>query len=97
MSKKTVKELDAEFILLKKEHQELNSKFDSLSEKYRNLEKMYDECMSKKKTKVKCNNCDENFENKKELIRHQKTHMSRNGSFKCDDCDKSFDEGGGLG
>ena len=93
MSRKTVKELDAELSQVKKNLEDMKDKFDSFVVKYETLERKYAECLSKKTNLTfKCSNCDLKFGNKNELHRHMKSEHSRKESFKCDDCEYMFDE-----
>ena len=93
MTKKTIKDLSAEFSLMKEEHSNLKTKYDTLAAKYENLEKKYEECCNKKTRTFKCNKCDEEFENLGVLNRHKKNHRTASFEmFECDDCKRCFDE-----
>ena len=92
MSRKTVKEIDVQFNLMREDFEDMKKKFDVLADKYATLEKKYEEClMSRKNTAFKCNSCDNELENKKDLQRHRKNHHLTNGSLQCAVCDKLFD------
>ena len=91
MTKKTVKELDLEFNLIKKELKDLQNNFDALATKYENLEAKYEECISRKIKSFKCNLCDVELGNKKELQKH-KRNLHTNDSFQCSECEQTFNE-----
>ena len=73
MTRKTIKDLDAEFTLVKEELSDLKTRFALLSEKYEILEKKYDESRMIRKTAFKCYNCDVSL---RDLKKHRKTHNS---------------------
>ena len=54
MTKKTVKDLSEEVVILKNENHNLKSMFEALSEKYEKLEKKVSECMLREKTVIQC-------------------------------------------
>ena len=64
MTKKTIKDLDGELTLVKKELKDMRGMFDALAEKYAKLEKSYELLLPK------CNVCDEVFPTKRNLKRH---------------------------
>ena len=94
MTKKTVKDLSAEFSLMKEEHNNLKTKYDTLAAKYETLEKKYEECCNKKIRVFRCNMCDEEFESIGVLNTHRKNdHQTQSYEmFKCDECKRCFNE-----
>ena len=88
MTKKTVKDLDNELILLQGEFKQLEHKYDTLTKKYEALDLKFKESMSK--TIFKCSACDEEFNNKKDLKNHMINQHS--GTYQCDVCNKQFKE-----
>ena len=93
MTKKTVKDLCAEFSLMKEEHNNLKTKYDALAAKYEILDKKYEECCNKKIRAFKCNQCDEKCETLSVLNKHKKKHQTpRYEKFECDECKKCFGE-----
>ena len=90
MTRKTVKDLEGELSLIKKELDQLKSKFDILASKCERLE---EKCGERKSHIFKCDKCDEEFTRKKDLQKHKKKHMScLPGPFQCDECDSTFNE-----
>ena len=61
MTRKTVKDLDNEMILLKEEFNQLEQKYDTLTNKYEALEVKFKESMSK--IIFKCSACGVEFYN----------------------------------
>ena len=93
MSKKTVKELDVELSLVKKNLEDMKNKFDSFVVKYESLERKYEECLSNKTNSTfKCSNCDAKFGKKNDLQKHRKSEHPRKETFQCDGCEYMFDE-----
>ena len=93
MTRKTVKDLDNEMILLKGEFKQLEHKYDTLTNKYEALELKLKESMSKTNSKFKCNVCDEEFNIKKDMTTHVRNqHSSCDGSYQCEVCAKQFKE-----
>ena len=92
MTRKTVKDLDAEFTLLKEEQYDLKTKYDELETKYETLEKNYEECLSRKNTTFNCGKCNEVFESLVILNKHKKNHNKSNAKLRCDECERTFDE-----
>ena len=93
MTKKTLKDLSAEFSLMKEEHNNLKTKYDTLAAKYETLEIKYEECCNKKIRIFKCNKCDEEFETLNDLNRHKKNHQAPSYEiFECDQCKQCFDK-----
>ena len=89
MTRKTVKDLEVELSLIKKDHEELKAKFAILASKCERLEKTNREGKS---MNFKCDKCEEEFSSKKNLQKHKRIHMScLPGPFQCDQCDTSFD------
>ena len=92
MTKKTVKTLDAELINLKSEFEALKTKCDELSEKYTTLENKSVGKYQIKNVELKCETCDQQFNQISDLKKHAKTHNLRRGPFECKTCERSFNE-----
>ena len=87
----SVKDLEPEFVSLKKEFGDLKQKIDNLIEKYGNLEKRYEKCLTKKKKAVfKCRKCGEKCESLKDLKKHKQEEKCSGDKFQCDECERYF-------
>lgn len=86
MTKKTIKDLDGELTLVKKELKDMRGMFDALAEKYAKLEKSYELLLPK------CNVCDEVFPTKRNLMRHNNIQHKKHEQFVCNECEKTFSE-----
>ena len=93
MTRKTVKDLDADLTKIKSEFGELKAKYDELSTKCNCLEKKYDGKNTKRSSEFKCKFCTEQFAKICDLKKHVKIHNLDTGPFKCESCDKIFNEG----
>ena len=71
MTKKTVKDLSEEVVILKNENHNLKSMFEALSEKYEKLEKKVSECMLREKTVIQCSKWGKEFGSMKNLRKHR--------------------------
>ena len=96
MTKKTVKDLDAEIVILKNENSDLKNKYETLCEKYEHLEKKIDECVPVKSLAFQCKICGEEFGRMKDLKKHKDEKHTVNGEvllqFECDECGKCVNE-----
>ena len=88
MTKKTVKDLDGDFQMLRGEFDKLKTMHDILTKKCEYLENK----LEQKSSNVKCDDCGEEFIRIRDLRVHRKTHSSENISNKCDICDKEFNK-----
>ena len=80
-------------ILLKGEFKQLEHKYDTLTNKYEALELKIRESMSKTNSIFKCNACDEEFDNQKDMKNHVRNrYYSCDEIYQCDVCDKQFKE-----
>ena len=87
----SIKDLEAEFNILKSEVVELKTKINTLVGKYSTLEKKYEKS-KKNKASFKCKECDEKLLSLNELKKHKEEHISCRGTFQCVECDKCFKE-----
>ena len=89
MTRRTVKDLDADLTKLKSEFDELKAKYDELSTKCNCLEKKYEGKNTNRSSEFKCKSCNEQFANTCDLKKQAKIHNLDTGLFKCGSCDKT--------
>ena len=87
MSKKTVKDLEADFSEFKNLFKDLQIKFNLLSEKHEALEKRYDEAMTKKCKDYICVKREKVFSEEWQLKAHCKIQVER---YSCEVCERTF-------
>ena len=87
MTRKTVKDLDAELFKLKSEMEDLTKKCDDILKKYECLEKKYEDNVPRKNLEFKCASCDDKFTKMSDLKKHREIHNANVVSFECVNCD----------